>query len=86
MGLAQTFHFEFEKEAQLEEFIDDLSQGYDCTRSQTSWVIAGDKMMFEVFIVEGGFYVHRSGNYFGFLGLFVEKLTGKFGKVVIEDV
>jgi len=41
---------------------------------------------FHCVIVLGGINVNRAGEYFEFLGMFVEALTGEFGKVIVEDV
>lgn len=40
---------------------------------------------FDCEVVEGGLKSKRSGEYFAFLGMFVEALTGQFGAVVIAD-
>jgi hypothetical protein len=40
---------------------------------------------FHCVIVHGGIDVSRTGQYFEFLGIFLEALTGEFGPVVLED-
>jgi hypothetical protein len=40
---------------------------------------------FDVGVEQGRFVTSRSGDYFAFLGMFVEAMTGEFGAVEIED-
>ena len=41
---------------------------------------------FDCELVPEGIHSDRAGEYFQFLGLFLEALTGKFGRVEIEDL
>lgn len=40
---------------------------------------------FDCELIDGGVKSKRTGEYFAFLGMFVEGLTGQFGSVVIEN-
>jgi len=46
----------------------------------------GKTMTFELAVEEYGLYTHRSGEYFEVLGLLLERLTGQFGKVEVDDL
>jgi hypothetical protein len=41
--------------------------------------------VFDVGVEDGRLLTSRSGDYFAFLGMFVEAITGEFGAVEIED-
>jgi hypothetical protein len=47
---------------------------------------AGSAFKFDCAVKPGLIESNRSGDYFYFLGLFIEALTGQFGKVEIIDV
>ena len=54
----------------------------------TSFVIrprSAPAFTFDFELIEGGLRSDRTGEYFWFLGYFLETLTGRFGKVEIED-
>ena len=74
---------------EAEVFLDSICKDLSFTKQKFTWVIHSfnkRKMSFEIQIVQEGFYIHRSGEYFEFLGFFIEHLTGEFGTVTIEDV
>ncbi|MDI3383466.1 hypothetical protein ACFPPF_14410 [Xenophilus aerolatus] len=45
----------------------------------------GVEFLFDCELVEDGIASERSGEYFTFLGIFLEALTGAFGPVTVED-
>jgi hypothetical protein len=48
--------------------------------------IAGEApFTFDCELASEGIYSERAGEYFKFLGVFVEALTGRFGRVEMED-
>ena len=89
MGLAQVLITENGDSQKLEEFIDSLSNVVSLKKTETSWIISefeNQKFKFEIKLITDGYYTHRSGNYFAFLGFFIEALTANFGRVSVEDV
>ncbi|USH01173.1 hypothetical protein K6Q96_09510 [Grimontia kaedaensis] len=89
MGLAQTFEFEYQSTEEIQSFINNLNKTVRLQFEKDLWTVSefeGCKMMFEIRIVSKGLYCHRSGDYFSFLGYFLEQLSGVFGAVTIEDV
>lgn len=73
----------------VEDFLRGLGQGFTLDEERESFLFSGlsDEQPFEFHcvIVQGGIDVHRAGQYFEFLGMFVEGLTGEFGPVLMED-
>jgi hypothetical protein len=47
--------------------------------------LRGEAFTFDCEISPNGLYSERSGNYFNFLGMFIEALTGQLGLIKIED-
>jgi hypothetical protein len=88
MGLHQDFRFEYESTTQVHEFLRALSgvakaedRGEFFVFSQQS----GPEFSFDCEVLPFGLRTNRGGEYFLFLGQFVEALTGKFGAVEVED-
>ncbi len=89
MGLRQHFRFIAKSESKVQSFL----------RGSNSVALVEDRGEFFVFrnrpedppfefdcaIVPGGIESERSGQYFQFLGMFIEAITGEFGPVVVED-
>lgn len=87
MGLHQTFKFEAE-DAKVREFLRSLSSAEKVDDRGEFFVfreLEGPSFEFDCEIIPEGLLSNRSGAYFWFLGVFVEKLTGQFGKIEVED-
>ena len=90
MGLSQTFRFKFTAKEDVQSFL----------RSFSNIAIVEDRSEFFVFsqlpgqptftfdcaLVPNGLHSERADNYFTFLGIFIEALTGQFGCVEVEDL
>lgn len=88
MGLRQTFRFSAQSETLVEEFLRGLGEVADLDeeRERFFFTSKAGKPPFHFYcaIVQGGIDVDRSGEYFKFLGVFVEALTGEFGRITVE--
>jgi hypothetical protein len=88
MGLRQSFRFSAQSETLVEEFLRALgtSANLDEERERFLFTSKADELQFQFHcvIVQGGIDADRSGEYFRFLGVFVEALTREFGRVAIE--
>ncbi len=90
MGLSQDFRFKYESSSLLQDFlraqfdnvanVDDRGDFFVFTSKD------GPKFTFDCVIMPFGLRGYRAGEYFTFLGQFIEALTGKFGTVEMEDV
>lgn len=90
MGLAQQFRFAYNDGSDLQTFIDDLKEEYSVTRQSNGLYVIKSieddgSFVFEAVIEDYGLYTHRSGNYFAFVGILVERLTAIFGRLEIDD-
>jgi len=47
--------------------------------------VKAPRFEFDCELVPGGLRSDRGGEYFSFLGFFLEQLTGQFGRVEVED-
>ncbi len=88
MSLSQDFHFTYRSPSQVEEFlhtfdnvanVDDRGEFFGFTAK------AGPRFTFDCVITPFGLRTDRAGEYFTFLGQFIEALTAKFGRVEVED-
>lgn len=89
MGLAQSFKFKHNNKSEIEAFLAEFCSSFKCDCDGRLWVIREHNartMTFGLAVEEYGLYTHRSGEYFEVLGLLLEKLTGQFGKVEVDDV
>lgn len=89
MGLSQSFKFKYKNTNEIEKFLTEFCQQFNCKYIENLWVIHGykeSKMLFELVVEDYGLYTQRSGDYFEVLGFLIENLTGKFGKVEINDL
>ena len=89
MGLAQNILFEYDNKNEVENFLNDFCKDFLSEKQGDLYIITSDgnnKFKFEIAIEDNGLYTHRSGQYFEFLGILVEQLTGEFGKIEIEDI
>jgi hypothetical protein len=89
MGLRQQFRFSAQSETLVEQFLRELGEVGVLEEDRERFLFtnrpAQPAFLFHCVIVPGGIDVDRSGEYFEFLGMFVEGLTGHFGPVVVED-
>ena len=90
LGLTQ--HIKLQDKVTKEQaslFLDDLCSELQFEKRTEKWIVRsmqGKRMIFEIVVTDCGFYTHRSGDYFEFLGFLIEQLTEKFGTIWIEDV
>jgi hypothetical protein len=88
--MQQEFRFDYRDPQQLRALLESLGSNARLDRREDEFFVFtapdGDpEFSFDVEIIPQGFRSIRSGSYFGFLGLFVEAVTGTFGPVTIED-
>lgn len=90
MGLSQDFRFKYESPAQVQDFLRaqfDNVANVDIRGDLFLFTSKGErKFTFDCVIMPFGLCSDRAGEYFTFLGMFIEALTGKFDTVEIEDV
>ena len=89
MGLAQSFKFHHQNTNEIEAFLAEFCTSFKYDHDGQLWVIReynGKTMTFELAVEEYGLYTHRAGEYFEALGLLLERLTGEFGKVEVDDL
>ena len=84
----QTFWFSAQSETLVEDCLRSLDSVADLDEERETFLFtskAGDPAFrCKCVIVQGGIEVDRSGNYFGFLGHFVDALASEFGKIASE--
>jgi hypothetical protein len=90
MGLHQAFRFDHESPDEVREFLRTLS-GLAALDDRGEFFVFSQlpgqpSFTFDCELVPEGIHSERGGEYFRFLGLFVEALTGKFGPVEVEDL
>jgi hypothetical protein len=88
VGLKQNFRFQFERPEDVEAFLEEFSDVYVVDRQDRVFSISepnGTLFKFLASIEDFGLQTDRAGEYFQFVGMLVERLTGKFGKLEIED-
>jgi hypothetical protein len=89
MGLNQNFKFQFDTAKELEDFLKSFSSDFEVKIFDEYYLITPKEkssFTFHISIEPFGFRSDRAGEYFRFFGIFLEELTGKFGKVEIDDV
>ena len=90
MGLRQSFRFQFQSEDEVRSFLRSFSQGAVVTESANFFVFSqlsgNPEFTFDCELVANGLNCDRAGNYFPFLGEFVEAITSHFGQVEVEDL
>jgi hypothetical protein len=89
MGLHQSFHFKHQSNDEVGAFLRELS-GVAVLDDRGDFFVFSQlpgqlPFTFDCELVADGIESERAGEYFAFLGLFVEALTGKFGRVEVED-
>ena len=90
MGLRQSFRFRYQSSEEIRTFLRELSDDAVLDDRADFFVFSqrpGAKpFTFDCALVADGIASERAGEYFTFLGLFIEALTGKFGCVQVEDL
>jgi hypothetical protein len=89
MGLRQSFRFKHHSPEEIRAFLRDLS-GVAALDDRGDFFVfsqlpGAPPFTFDCELVANGINSERAGEYFPFLGLFIEVLTGKFGRVEVED-
>ena len=88
MGLRQQFGFKYSAASEVQEFLRTFSHTVIVEDRDDFFVFTqkdGPRFSLDCGIVPTGLLSERSGEYFEFLGQFVEGLTGRFGPVEMED-
>jgi hypothetical protein len=89
MGLRQSFRFKHASADEVRAFLRELAEVASLDERDDLFVFSqgpGEAAFtFDCELVADGIHSERAGEYFTFLGLFVEALTGKFGRVEVED-
>lgn len=90
MGIRQRFSFQRTSEAEVCEFLRGLALCATVQERPGFFVFTEQggepAFSFDCEITSEGLLSERAGEYFAFLGIFVEALTGRFGAVEVEDV
>lgn len=88
MGLHQHFRFSSASQEAVLEVLRDFSE-VAIVDERPGFVVFtqrhGAEFSFDCELVEDGIVSERAGEYFTFLGMFLERLTGTFGPVTVED-
>jgi hypothetical protein len=89
MGLHQSFRFKHQSANEVRAFLRELSTVAVLDDRGDFFVFSQlpgqPPFTFDCELVADGLRSERGGEYFAFLGLFVEALTGKFGRLEVED-
>ncbi len=88
MGLHQDFRFKYKSATQVQDFLSTFSDVANVEDRGEFFVftrLSGPAFSFDCEVLPFGLRTNRSGEYFLFLGQFVETLTGEFGAVEVED-
>jgi hypothetical protein len=90
MGLHQDFRFDFESQDAVRRFLRGLAASAALSEHEGEFFVfsqrAGDpEFTFDCELTREGVRSERGGEYFTFLGMFIEALTGQFGAVTVED-
>lgn len=90
MGLHQSFRFKHASAEEVRVFLREFSEVATIEDRGGFFVFSqlqgDDPFTFDCELVPEGINSERAGEYFTFLGVFVETLTGKFGPVEINDL
>lgn len=90
MGLRQAFRFTFSAEEDVRVFLCSLSHSARID-DRTDFFIFSQlpgqpSFTLDCELVAEGLHSERGGNYREFLGLFIEAISGQFGRVEAEDL
>ncbi|RNC84755.1 MAG: hypothetical protein ED557_07190 [Balneola sp.] len=85
--MTQYFLFNNASISEKKDFINTVSENFLVSIKNEGFLITNkhEDFTFFVAIEDYGFYTSRTGNYFYFLGLFIEEATGRFGDIRIKD-
>lgn len=90
MGLHQEFRFKHSSPEEVRIFLRGLSDAAAIEDRGEFFVFSQlpgtPAFTFDCELVQSGIRSERAGEYFPFLGLFLECLTGTFGAVEVEDI
>ena len=90
MGLRQAFRFTFSAEEDVRAFLRSLSHSAKVDDKTDFFVFSQlpgqPSFTFDCELVPEGLHSERGGNYREFLGLFIEAISGQFGRVEVEDL
>ncbi len=90
MGLRQEFLFSYNSPEEVFTFLESLSKAAVVNRNSDFFVFSSlvgqPEFTFDCELTPSGIASDRAGNYFDFLGFFVEAITGQFGKVEVQDL
>lgn len=89
MGLKQDFKFKYEDALEVETFIQSFSDNFVVRKFEDHYLIRDKNdsgFNLRLSVEPSGIRCDREGEYFRFVGIFVEEITGKFGELTIEDV
>ena len=87
----QAFRFKFDSADDVRAFVRSLASNALLLEDRGDFFVFSNRpnkpsFTFDCEIVADGLVTGRHGEYFPFLGVFVEALTGQFGAVTVEDV
>ena len=88
MGLRQHFRFASTSQEAVLQILREFSEVAKVDERDGFVVFSqhdGAEFSFDCELVEDGIVSERAGEYFAFLGMFLESLTGAFGPVTVED-
>ncbi len=88
MSLSQDFRFTYGTPSEVQEFLrkfDNVANVDDRGDLFVFTAKAGPRFTFDCVIQPFGLRTDRAGEYFTFLGQFIEALTGTFGSIEVED-
>lgn len=90
MGLRQEFRFKYNSVSEVQDFLLSLSNFAVVNSNENFFVFSNltnqPEFTFDCEVTKSGIASDRAGNYFNFLGVFIESLTGRFGKMEVEDL
>ena len=91
MGLHQAFRFKADSAESVRDFLRSLASNATLGDDRGDFFVFSNRatepsFTFDCEIVSDGVVSERAGEYFPFLGVFVEALTGRFGAVTVEDL
>ena len=90
MGFSQDFRFKYESHSQVQDFLRTQFDNVANVDERGDFFVYtskdGPKFTFDCMIMPFGIRSDRAGEYFSFLGMFIEALTGEFSTVEVEDV
>ena len=89
MGLRQSLRFEHNSREEIRSFFRKLAAVATLDDRNDFFVFSelpgAPPFTFDCELVASGINCERAGEYFPFLGLFIEALTGRFGRIEVED-